>query len=500
MTKRRSRTTGSLTAVVLFCAAALSASAADEASLEVTRGLVPHQVLQRDAHDRAAVSLEGTSTADGVVEARVVKGSAPALAWRQIGEARNGQWTGRLKGIPTGGEYTVELRVRDADGNAAASKTIDHVLVGDLWVLAGQSNMQGVGDLVDVEPPSVLVHSFDMADRWQIAEEPLHWLLEAADSVHWRGLEEAERKKRAEGQRQNRTKGAGLGLPFAKEMVRRTSVPVGLVPCAHGGTSMDQWSPALKEQGGASLYGAMLRRVAVVGGRVKGLLWYQGESDALNAERFPEFAGKFAALISAVRADIGQPELPFYYVQLGRVIRDGDPTGWNAVQEDQRRIAEEVAHTAVVPAIDLELDDLIHVGTDGLKRLGRRMAVIACGELFGHEHLQAGPHLESVTLESGGRVLRVAYRGVNRTLTPASHIAGFSIRKADGTDVPLIFEAMVATDQPKSVLLKLARPIPEGAALWYGHGFDPYCNLRDAVDMAAPVFGPVPLQPAPPAK
>ena len=51
-----------------------------------------------------------------------------------------------------------------------------NVLVGDLWVLAGQSNMEGVGGLVEVETPHPLVHSFQSRETWAVAEEPLHWL------------------------------------------------------------------------------------------------------------------------------------------------------------------------------------------------------------------------------------------------------------------------------------------------------------------------------------
>jgi sialate O-acetylesterase len=42
-------------------------------------------------------------------------------------------------------------------------------------------------------------------------------------------------------------------------------------------------------------------------------------------------------------------------------------------------------------------------------------------------------------------------------------------------------------------VLKLTGPPPARSSLWYGYGLDPYCNLSDALDMAAPVFGPVPL-------
>ncbi len=59
------------------------------------------------------------------------------------------------------------------------------ILVGDLWILAGQSNMQGAGVLARVEEPSKRVHSLDLADRWSVAREPLHQMWEAVDPVYW---------------------------------------------------------------------------------------------------------------------------------------------------------------------------------------------------------------------------------------------------------------------------------------------------------------------------
>ena len=77
-------------------------------------------------------------------------------------------------------------------------------------------------------------------------------------------------------------------------------------------------------------------------------------------------------------------------------------------------------------------------------------------------------------------------------LRPERHIAGFSIRKEDGTPIPSIFEAAVGKSRD-TVVLKLIGPVPEKAYLWYGHGLDPYCNLTDGADMAVPVFGPIAL-------
>ena len=71
------------------------------------------------------------------------------------------------------------------------------------------------------------------------------------------------------------------------------------------------------------------------------MLWYQGESDA-NPEAAKIYPKVFAGFINSVRSDLGAPDLPFYLVQIGRVIRAGDPTAWNAVQDAQRRIPDRV--------------------------------------------------------------------------------------------------------------------------------------------------------------
>jgi type 1 glutamine amidotransferase len=77
-------------------------------------------------------------------------------------------------------------------------------------------------------------------------------------------------------------------------------------------------------------------------------------------------------------------------------------------------------------------------------------------------------------------------------LKPERHIAGFSIRKEDGTAIPLIFDAGVGKARD-TVVLELSGPVPEKASLWYGYGMDPYCNLIDGSDMSVPVFGPIAL-------
>ncbi len=483
-----------LAATVVFSTASVPGGA-----LRVTGGITDHQVLQRNGEGRAPIACWGKAqgVTGGGVEARVMRGQLPlaGLDWQNVGTISNGDWRAEIPAVPAGGPYRVDVR---AAGEPEYSSVHD-VLVGDLWVLAGQSNMQGVGDLIDVEPPHALVHNFDMAHQWATAEEPLHTLVSARNPVHWPRNAKREPEK-FDGERlrkflTERRKGSGLGLPFAARMVERTGVPIGLLACAHGGTSMDQWDPALKEKGGESLYGSMLMRIREAGGKVTGVLWYQGESDA-NPKAAPAFQEKFERFIAAVRGDTGDPNLPFYYVQIGRHVNRSGEAEWNLVQDAQRKVEAAIPRSAVVAAIDTDLDDSIHVSTPDLKRLGARLANLACHDLFPHvagcASYRRGPRPVAATV-SGGTV-RVTFAEVNGRLVSRGRVSGFSIHGADGAPLPLIYKARVDPGNPDAVLLSIGGKLAEGAVLRYGYGKDPYCNLRDEADMAAPVFGPLPIQ------
>ncbi|MFN7936569.1 MAG: sialate O-acetylesterase [Bryobacteraceae bacterium] len=464
--------------------------------IEISAGAVDDQVFQRDDEGRASIELTGTALSlnGRAVEIRATgkHGPLPGKDWTAAGKIAANKWSAKID-LPTGGPYRLEVRANNI------TQSVNNILVGDLWVLAGQSNMEGVGDLVNVEPPNGLIHSFNQSDEWVLAEEPLHLLVGATDKVHWRRTKEGV-AERYEGQRlmdyiANRKKGAGLGLPFAAAMVRYTGVPIGLVPCAHGGTSMDQWNPALKDQAGDSLYGATIRRVKLLGGKVRGILWYQGESDA-SPKAAPVFQDKFEKLIEAFRSDFGQPDLPFYYVQIGRFVNYSNQDQWNAVQQSQLQVESKLKRVGMVPAIDLSLDDGIHVGTQDLKRLGKRLANLACFENFPRNstcpQLFRGPR--PGTAKFSGNVLRVAFHSVNGKLVSTGRISGFSIHDSNGTMLPAIFKAEVNPASPNEVLLYLNSPPPEGATLRYGAGKDPYVNVRDQADMAVPVFGPMPIE------
>lgn len=183
----------------------------------------------------------------------------------------------------------------------------------------------------------------------------------------------------------------------------------------------------------------------LAGGKVTGILWYQGESDA-SPKAAPRFQAKFENLVAAFRADLGQAELPFYYVQIGRHVSRTNVGEWNQVQEMQRLAARAIPHSGMAPAVDLSLDDGIHVGTQDHKRLGRRLANLALG----------GHAISPVSARMEGGVVRVVFSGVNGRLQSRGRISGFTIHDSSGSELPAIFRADFDAAAPDTVVLHVS--------------------------------------------
>ena len=189
---------------------------------------------------------------------------------------------------------------------------------------------------------------------------------------------------------------------------------------------------------------------------------------------------------------------------------------WNKIQEVQRLAEQTIPNVGMIASVDLGLDDIIHISGEGLKRAGHRFANLVCHDLFPEveacRDLKRGPRPDRayVTVNRGRldpwggdrRTLYVEYSDVNGRLRSAGRLSGFSIRDADETEILAIFRAFIDPQSPNRVVLELGRgipnePLPAGAKLWYGWGADPYCNLVDDANMAAPVFGPMDIEGVP---
>ncbi|MBT3192884.1 MAG: sialate O-acetylesterase [Verrucomicrobia bacterium] len=460
--------------------------------MKTQHGLMPGQVLQRGKKGRGCAHLTGTCRVSGNVELRVLRNDKELRShgWKPAGTAAGRRFEAQLENLPTGGPYRVELRIRSGR-KIADTTSIDAVFVGDVWILAGQSNMQGIGNLVHAPHPHAKVRAFYMRDEWGVAEESLHFLEEAVDVFHNGYGDGPDRPSRSQlaKLRRGMIKGVSPGLAFGLEMRRRTRVPQGLIACAHGGTSMEQWSPDLRNKGGASLYGAMIRRYQKLGQPVAGILWYQGESDA-HPDAVDLYTQRMIDLIAATRRDMDLPQLPWAIVQLGCHACAEDHAEWNSIQEQQRQLPCLIPRLDVVPAIDLELDDGIHIGGKGQQQLGCRLARAANRLVHRAAGVKPGIALKTIELAPtpfipGAYSVLLRYRNVAGKLCSPGRPAGFSLVNKQGEDVHAIYKTTV---QGSTVLLHTGMPRDQftDLSISYGHGRYPICTISDSEGMSLP--------------
>ena len=230
-----------------------------------------------------------------------------------------------------------------------------------IFILAGQSNMSGRGDLVNL-PAGFPSHAnrlfvYSNAGRWQRAVEPVDNPLDQVDRVSL-----------------DRLVGVGPGLAMADRLAAAwPGVSIGLVPCARAGSRIDQWAPHPSR---STLYGSCLARAreAAQAGPIRAVIWYQGESDTHSQAEVMAWPEKFAALTRAWRRDLNQPNLPVVFTQLGPLgprFRNRRPA-WDQMRNLQAAL--HIPGAVMVTAGDLKVFDGIHLDTASQLRLGRRYA------------------------------------------------------------------------------------------------------------------------------
>jgi sialate O-acetylesterase len=447
-------------------------------------------VIQRQG-SVGTIPVRVSTSAGGKLFVRLREGRSivSGFTWREIGQGDGDSIIAELPDVPVGGEYTLELQLR-SDGETLGRASVNHVLVGDIWITGGQSNMDGFGKLINTEPPSKQVHALYFDDNWDTAADPLCWYNESIDPVHWSEEAPMQRRDAARQDRQLRKQGAGPAVSFGKTIFQDTGVPIGLVVCSHGGTSMSQWAPERLSEGGASLYGSMIRRANLAGGKVTGVIWYQGESDA-NGENQALYKERMRDLVMSMRRDLGDPKLPFLYVQLGPFFGGQDiEVHWNALRNDQVEVEGSLAPAAMVSAVDAGLDDMIHLDTSSARRIGRRLAHVARIFAYDGDDLKPGPRpLSARFVDRDRTTLHVKFEGVNGSLSPKRDVRGFWAVK-DTIDLAIETQE-VSPEDPNVVVVTFVDPVPHLSEMWYGLGINPVVNLTDKADLAVPAFGPV---------
>ena len=395
-----------------------------------------------------------------------------------------------LEGILVGGPYDISIF------DDEESVTLSDIYVGDLWLLAGQSNMEGSGkwrekyQKYDADP-SPTVRAYYMNEAWGAAKSQLHQLWESHDpqiSVTFRNERRNSRWGAEFPEIQNN--GVGPGLFFALEMQNRMGgVPQGVIPCGVGGSGLWQWNP----EGENNLYSAALRRFRECGGNIKGIFWHQGEAQAMGCQ-FPTFNFEMERLVSGIRRDFGA-NIPIVQVQLNKYVASGPEIdqSWNQIREMQRTLEERIDNLATVYSLDLDIDDLVHLSSESHEILGVRAAEAMC-VLIGEEGVPS-PAFDSVEVVQDDYVpffanVRINFKNVVGELTAEGVPSGFYILDSEsGSPLRAISRTCL---EGNSVRVKVEFDMDKLGEYYvgYGYGNNFYCNITDSAKRSIPGFGP----------
>lgn len=314
----------------------------------------------------------------------------PVFFWREAEMKENQEWSIVLNDIPVGGLYRIETCLKEDQcpyfADALRGDIIHHVGVGDLYVIAGQSNSSGYGKDFICDPPDIGVHIYKNSEQWDLASHPLN------DSTNTLHLVNREYIMSAH----------SPYLSFAKYLKGILGYPIGLLQASLGGSPIERWNP--RENG--DLYRNMLNIIKQQGGAVAGILWYQGCTEACE-ENHENYFSRFKEMVTGLRAELGD-EVPFYTAQLNRLTEKSNEKkdyAWSCIREAQRQAAKNLNKVYMIPTIDGTLSDLIHNSAAFNMVLGERFAKMALVKNYGKRFCCDAPDLKEAVLEKCTLVL-----------------------------------------------------------------------------------------------
>lgn len=443
-------------ALVLFVAVLFSGvTRAENAAFTVDGLFSDGMVLQQ----KVPIPVWGTAAA----------GSAIAVKFgtqEKSGTAdETGKWKIVLDPVPASGTATV-LDIRGQGG----SRTIRDVLVGEVWLCSGQSNMAlrlnhakgGPEEIAAANDP--LLRMFEVPRR--PAERP--W-----DTVNggWVTFNSQDGRDFT-----------AFGYYFAKRLRQELKVPVGLVLAAWPGSAIDAWlsREALEQPNLATFmpqavdgwaphhqpsncFNGMIH--PLIPYPLAGVLWYQGETDGMMTTQNPYlYRELMKGLVLDWRRLWNDPGLPFYWVQLPN-LRGGKD--WPILRESQAA-ALSVPHTGMITTIDIGTSTLLH--PKNKDAFGERMAQLVLGQQYGKSP-SLSPAFASLEKNEGTLAVHFINAGKALKTTDGKAPLAFEIAGTDGAFQPA--DAQISGD---TVVLKSGK-VAAPTEVRYAWQADPPVNL-----------------------
>lgn len=306
----------------------------------------------------------------------------------KIQTGQNGKWKIFITTPSAGGPYEITI-------NEPGTKpmTLKNVMIGEVWLISGQSNMeiplQGYRDQPVYGSSNEIIKSAGRNIHWfKVHRSPAVTPLDTVKNSSWKVAAP-----------DNVAELSATGWFFAKYLAEQLNVPVGLICCYYGGSSVEAWMrPELLEQWKdyeipqnkeaikspnrtpTVLFKGMLH--PIIGYGIKGCLWYQGESNYVWPERYMTL---FPMMIKDWREQWKQGDFPFYYAQIApydySILKESNYRNSALMRESQRRIEPDLKNSGMIVLLDAGDSICIHPGDK--KTVGERFATMALTRTYG---------------------------------------------------------------------------------------------------------------------
>ncbi|MEX2174893.1 MAG: sialate O-acetylesterase [Pirellulaceae bacterium] len=349
------------------------------------------------------------------------KTEAPVWGWADadeevtvtLGEAKattkagaDGKWMLKLATPAAGGPFWLNVKGKN-------SITLVDVMVGEVWVASGQSNMEWA-----------VKQSANAAEEIKNSDLPAIRMIKVGRNPTDKPRDDfafVENGSKLSGwavcRPETSPEFSAVGLFFARKLNADLGVPVGIISSNWGGTIAEAWMTRETLESDPELYGPILERgkefkpgnpnqPAVLYNSmihpllpyaIRGAIWYQGES---NVNRAEQYARLFPAMIADWRKSWGQGDFPFLFVQLAPYAYNRDKnTGQLAeLWEAQLKTLAASPNTGMAVTTDIATTDDIH--PPNKQDVGLRLALWALATTYGKTDLiYSGPLYESQAIE-----------------------------------------------------------------------------------------------------
>ncbi|WP_282122010.1 sialate O-acetylesterase [Algibacter mikhailovii] len=372
-------------------------------------------------------------------------------------------------------------------------KTIKNILIGEVWFCSGQSNMEMPLNGFRKSPVLNAHKYMAIADNTNIRlfNNPRTASVSPNYNVDGRWAVSSATSAKTF---------SAVGYMFGAKLYENLNVPIGIIESSWGGTKIECWIPKAyllktksitipvdlskeeaKQKKPSFLYNAMIHPFKDF--KVKGVLWYQGESNRLNPHAYRDH---MKDLIKSWRSQWKEDDLPFYFVQIAPFdyvkYKKATTNGPDLIREAQLKAAFEIHNTGLVVTTDAGNCSDIHPSKKEL--IAQRLVNWALTEQYHFKHLQfKSAVLEKMAIKKEKVLLKFKFQE-NDYFIKSDDVKGFAIASND----QVFYPAKVSFNADNKTLIIHSDKVKDPVAIRYGFEDCFESNLKTKSGLPIPVF------------